>query len=70
MIAREKEILKFLFTGRKAPALRQEEALEHFLGGDRRRLGLLLEHDFGFTPRVTLREGLRKFAEWYKEYYG
>ena len=28
-----------------------------------------LERDFGFTPRVTLREGLRKFAEWYKEYY-
>ena len=29
-----------------------------------------LEHDFGFTPRTPLREGLRKFAEWYKEYYG
>ena len=29
-----------------------------------------LERDFGFTPRVTLREGLRKFAEWYKEFYG
>ena len=29
-----------------------------------------LERDFGFKPRVTLREGLRKFAEWYKEYYG
>ena len=28
-----------------------------------------LEQDFGFTPRITLREGLRKFAEWYKEYY-
>ena len=28
-----------------------------------------LERDFGFTPRITLREGLRKFAEWYKEYY-
>ena len=27
-----------------------------------------LERDFGFRPRVTLREGLRKFAEWYKEY--
>lgn len=34
MIAREKEILKFLFTGRKGPALRQKEALEDFLGGD------------------------------------
>ena len=28
-----------------------------------------LESDFGFTPKVTLREGLRKFAEWYKEFY-
>lgn len=23
-----------------------------------------LERDFGFTSRITLREGLRKFAEW------
>ena len=29
-----------------------------------------LERDFGFTPKITLREGLRKFAEWYAEYYG
>ncbi len=29
-----------------------------------------LEHDFGFTPKITLREGLRAFAEWYKEFYG
>ena len=29
-----------------------------------------LECDFGFTPKITLREGLRKFAEWYKEFYG
>ena len=28
-----------------------------------------LERDFGFTPRIPLREGLRKFAEWYKNYY-
>ena len=28
-----------------------------------------LERDFGFTPKIMLREGLRKFAEWYKEYY-
>ena len=28
-----------------------------------------LERDFGFKPKITLREGLRKFAEWYKEYY-
>ena len=30
----------------------------------------VLERDFGFTPKITLREGLRKFAEWYKEFYG
>ena len=29
-----------------------------------------LERDFGFVPKITLREGLRKFAQWYKEYYG
>lgn len=28
-----------------------------------------LERDFGFRPKTTLREGLRTFAEWYKEYY-
>ena len=28
-----------------------------------------LERDFGFKPATTLREGLRKFAEWYKEFY-
>ena len=28
-----------------------------------------LERDFGFKPKTTLREGLRKFAEWYKDFY-
>ena len=28
-----------------------------------------LERDFGFKPSTSLREGLRKFAEWYKEFY-
>lgn len=28
-----------------------------------------LEEDFGFKPQTTLRNGLRKFAEWYKEFY-
>ena len=28
-----------------------------------------LERDMGYRPATTLREGLRKFAEWYKEYY-
>lgn len=27
-----------------------------------------LEEDFGFKPSTSLREGLRKFAEWYAEY--
>lgn len=28
-----------------------------------------LERDFGFKPATSLREGLRKFAEWYKVFY-
>ena len=28
-----------------------------------------LERDFGFKPHTPLREGLRKFAEWYKKFY-
>lgn len=28
-----------------------------------------LERDYGFTPKIGIREGLRAFAEWYKEYY-
>ncbi len=28
-----------------------------------------LEHNFGFKPNTSLREGLRHFAEWYKEFY-
>lgn len=28
-----------------------------------------LEKDFGFRPSTALRDGLRKFAEWYKEFY-
>lgn len=28
-----------------------------------------LERDYGFKPSTPLREGLRKFAEWYKEFY-
>ncbi len=31
---------------------------------------LPLERDFGFTPQITLREGLRRFANWYGTYYG
>ncbi len=29
-----------------------------------------LEEDFGFKPHTSLREGLREFAVWYKEFYG
>ena len=29
-----------------------------------------LEDDFGFKPNTSLREGLRRFAEWYGRYYG
>lgn len=28
-----------------------------------------LERDFGFKPSTSLREGLRRFAEWYREFY-
>ena len=28
-----------------------------------------LERDFGYKPSTSLRTGLRKFAEWYKEFY-
>ncbi len=30
---------------------------------------MALERDFGFKPSTSLREGLRKFAEWYKVFY-
>ena len=29
-----------------------------------------LERDYGFKPKIGICEGLRAFAEWYKEYYG
>ena len=29
-----------------------------------------LECDYGFRPQIGIQEGLRKFAEWYKVYYG
>lgn len=28
-----------------------------------------LERDYGFKPKIGIREELRKFAEWYKEFY-
>ena len=64
MIAREKEILKFLFTGRKAPSLRTDEALDGFLGRDQRRLGLLLEHGV-----VRLGEGVLVLEDTYLRFF-
>ncbi|MBO4432615.1 MAG: GDP-mannose 4,6-dehydratase, partial [Clostridia bacterium] len=29
-----------------------------------------LERDYGFTPKIGIKEGLKNFAKWYKEYYG
>ena len=66
VISRDKDLLRFLFTGRKAPALRQEQAVDNFLAGDERRLSLLQEHGV-----VRLQDGvlvledtwLRFFAE-------
>ena len=29
-----------------------------------------LERDYGFRPKIGRREGLRAFAEWYREYHG
>ena len=28
-----------------------------------------LERDFGFAPKVTLQEGLERFAKWYRDFY-
>ena len=28
-----------------------------------------IENDLGFKPNTSLREGLHKFAVWYKEFY-
>ena len=46
------------------PSHKQEDWADYLRGAT-----LALERDFGFTPRITLREGLRKFAQWYKTYY-
>ena len=32
-------------------------------------LAAQLERDFGFKPATPLRDGLRAFAQWYKEFY-
>ena len=42
--------------------LRNNEKIQIFNYGN-------CERDFGFKPSTDLRTGLRKFAEWYKEFY-
>ena len=46
-----------MINNKKSPI--QDEYIEKYL----------LEKEFGFKPNTPLREGLRKFAEWYKEFY-
>lgn len=29
-----------------------------------------LEKEYSFTPKISIRQGLRAFSKWYKEYYG
>ncbi len=29
-----------------------------------------LERDFGYRPETTLENGIARFVEWYKEFYG
>lgn len=29
-----------------------------------------LKNDFGFAPKTSMEEGMRRFVEWFKEYYG
>lgn len=66
VIAREKELIKFLFTGRKAPSLRPEQAMEHFLEGDERRLNLLLDHG---VIRKTEEGGVLVLEETYLRFF-
>lgn len=30
---------------------------------------LVTARDYGFTPKIGIREGLRAFAQWYADYY-
>ena len=29
-----------------------------------------LEKDFGYKPATPVKEGIRRFVEWYREFYG
>ena len=50
-----------------------EEVAEHVKADRPYRIAVAgtepLERDYGFKPNTSLRDGLRKFAEWYKEFY-
>lgn len=59
-----KDLLKFLFTGRKAPVLRQEQAVENFFSGDESRLNLLLDHGV-----VRLQDGVLVLEETYLRFF-
>ena len=64
VLAREKELLKYLFGSRKRPCLRQEQAVENFLGGDERRLRQLQEHGV-----VRLNEGVLVMEDAYLRFF-
>ena len=59
-----KDLLKFLFIGRKTPSLRQEQAVENFFSGDERRLNLLLYHGV-----VRLQDGVLVLEETYLRFF-
>lgn len=59
-----KDLLKFLFIGRKTPLLRQEQAVENFFSGDERRLNLLLDHGV-----VRLQDGVLVLEETYLRFF-
>lgn len=59
-----KDLLKFLFIGRKTPSLRQEQAVENFFSGDERRLNLLLDHGV-----VRLQDGVLVLEETYLRFF-
>ena len=66
VISREKDILRFLFTSRKAPSLRSGQALENFLSSDERRLNLLLDHG---VIRKTEEGGVLVLEETYLRFF-
>lgn len=64
VISREKEIIRFLFTSRKAPSLHCEEAMENFFAQDERRLNLLLDHGV-----IRLADGVLVLEDTYLRFF-